>query len=40
MKEEYKKLIMELLDSLDAKALQSIYSFILGMIEARKGGAA
>lgn len=39
MKEEYKKLIMELLESLDTKALCSVYSFILGMIEARKGGA-
>lgn len=39
MKEEYKKLIMELLESLDEKALYSVYSFILGMIEARKGGA-
>lgn len=39
MKEEYKKLIMELLDVLDAKALQSIYSFIQGMM-AGKGGVA
>lgn len=38
MKEEYKKLIMELLDALDTKALQSIYSFIRGMM-AGKGGA-
>lgn len=30
---------MELLDALDAKALQSIYSFIRGMV-AGKGGAA
>lgn len=39
MKKEYKKLIMELLDLLDGKALQSIYSFIRGMM-AGKGGAA
>lgn len=39
MKEEYKKLIMELLDVLDGKTLQSIYSFIRGMM-AGKGGAA
>lgn len=39
MKEAYKNLIMELLDALDAKALQSIYSFIWGMM-AGKGGAA
>jgi hypothetical protein len=39
MKETYKNLIMELLDALDAKALQSIYSFIRGMM-AGKGGAA
>ena len=39
MKETYRNLIMELLDALDAKALQSIYSFIQGMV-ARKGGAA
>lgn len=39
MKEEYKKLIMELLESLDTKVLQSVYSFIRGMI-AGKGGAA
>lgn len=39
MKEEYKKHIMELLDALDGKALQSIYSFIRGMVVG-KGGAA
>ena len=39
MKEEYKKLIVELLESLDAKALQSIYSFIRSVI-AGKGGTA
>lgn len=36
MKEEYKKLIMELLESLDEKALCNVYSFILGMVEAGK----
>lgn len=35
MREEYKKLIMELLDALDTKALQSIYSFIWGMMTAK-----
>lgn len=39
MKETYKKLIIEILDALDIKALQSIYSFIRGMM-AGKGGAA
>lgn len=39
MKEEYKKLIMEFLDALDEKALQSIYSFIQGMMDG-KGRAA
>ena len=39
MKEEYKRLIMELLDALDGKALHSVYSFILGMMSVRKGGA-
>lgn len=38
MKETYKKLIMELLESFDTRALQSIYSFIRGMM-AGKGGA-
>ena len=38
MKEEYKKLIIEILDALDAKTLQSIYSFIRGMMTG-KGGA-
>lgn len=39
MKEMYRNLIMGLLDTLDVKALQSIYSFIRGMV-AGKGGAA
>lgn len=39
MKEEYKKLIMELLESLDARALQSIYSFIRGMMAGKCGAA-
>ncbi len=39
MKETYKNLIMELLDALDVKALQSIYSFIRGMMSG-KGGVA
>lgn len=37
MKETYRNLIMELLDALDVKALQSIYSFVRGMV-AGKGG--
>lgn len=37
MKEEYKKLIMELLDALDSEALKSIYSFIRGMMAAKHG---
>lgn len=37
MKEMYRNLIMELLDALDAKALQSIYSFIRGMVSGKGG---
>lgn len=38
MKEMYRNLILELLDTLDGKALESVYYFILGMMEAKKGG--
>lgn len=38
-KEEYRNIIMELLDALDAKDLNSTHYFILGLMDAKKGGA-
>jgi len=38
MKEVYRNLILELLDTLDGEALKGIYSFIRGMVSAKKGG--